>query len=168
MYFNRIISDHGKEARFPFLDEGVVGFLNSLPIWKKVLNQNEIFVKVPFYNYSFVQANLYQEKGIGDKLLLRLAAIQLGLQECSLFVKRAIQVSISFCVETHINSAVLDYVLKIRTLLCFQQNIWDMLKVTHKTMRKSVSVKMLFQTSVFIHSVIYYLRKRKHYAHYFY
>ncbi|CAD5123732.1 DgyrCDS12049 [Dimorphilus gyrociliatus] len=68
---DRIITDHGKEARFPFLDEGVVSFLNSLPIWKKT--------------------NLYQEKGIGDKLLLRLAAIQLGLQECSLFVKRAIQ-----------------------------------------------------------------------------
>ena len=32
----RCISDHGREARFPFLDEDVVSFLNSLPVWLKV------------------------------------------------------------------------------------------------------------------------------------
>ena len=32
----RCISDHGREARFPFLDEDVVSFLNSLPVWVKV------------------------------------------------------------------------------------------------------------------------------------
>ena len=32
----RCISDHGREARFPFLDEEVVSFLNSLPVWIKV------------------------------------------------------------------------------------------------------------------------------------
>lgn len=34
-YF-RIITDHGKEARFPFLDENVVNFLQKLPIQYKV------------------------------------------------------------------------------------------------------------------------------------
>ncbi|XP_022105426.1 asparagine synthetase domain-containing protein 1-like isoform X2 [Acanthaster planci] len=33
---DRIISDHGREARFPFLDEDVVNYLNHLPIWLKV------------------------------------------------------------------------------------------------------------------------------------
>ena len=33
---DRCISDHGKEARFPFLDEDVVSFLNALPIFDKV------------------------------------------------------------------------------------------------------------------------------------
>ena len=33
---DRVISDHGREARFPFLDENVVTFLNSLPLHEKV------------------------------------------------------------------------------------------------------------------------------------
>ena len=33
---DRIISDHAREARLPFLDESVVSFLNSLPMCKKV------------------------------------------------------------------------------------------------------------------------------------
>ena len=32
----RIITDHGKESRFPFLDERVVQFLSSLPVHHKV------------------------------------------------------------------------------------------------------------------------------------
>ena len=32
----RCISDHGREARFPFLDENVVSFLQDIPIWIKV------------------------------------------------------------------------------------------------------------------------------------
>ena len=32
----RIITDHGKESRFPFLDERVVQFLSGLPINEKV------------------------------------------------------------------------------------------------------------------------------------
>ncbi|KAF0293110.1 Asparagine synthetase domain-containing protein 1 [Amphibalanus amphitrite] len=32
---DRVISDHGREARFPFLDESVVSLLSSLPIWLK-------------------------------------------------------------------------------------------------------------------------------------
>nr|XP_028606185.1 asparagine synthetase domain-containing protein 1-like isoform X2 [Podarcis muralis] len=68
---DRVIGDHGKEARFPFLDEEVVSFLNSLPIWEK--------------------ANLTLRRGIGEKLLLRLAAAQLGLTASSVLPKRAMQ-----------------------------------------------------------------------------
>ncbi|EPQ07820.1 Asparagine synthetase domain-containing protein 1 [Myotis brandtii] len=68
---DRVIGDHGKEARFPFLDENVVSFLNSLPVWEK--------------------ANLTLPRGIGEKLLLRLAAMDLGLTASALLPKRAMQ-----------------------------------------------------------------------------
>lgn len=32
---DRIISDHGREARFPFLDENLATFLSALPVWRK-------------------------------------------------------------------------------------------------------------------------------------
>ncbi|NXP23152.1 ASND1 protein, partial [Scytalopus superciliaris] len=68
---DRIISDHGKEARFPFLDEDVVSFLNSLPVSEK--------------------ADLTLPRGIGEKLLLRLAGKELGLTASTVLPKRAVQ-----------------------------------------------------------------------------
>ncbi|NXS06691.1 ASND1 protein, partial [Neodrepanis coruscans] len=68
---DRIIGDHGKEARFPFLDEDVVSFLNSLPISEK--------------------ADLTLPRGMGEKLLLRLAAKELGLAASTVLPKRALQ-----------------------------------------------------------------------------
>ncbi|KGL82785.1 Asparagine synthetase domain-containing protein 1, partial [Tinamus guttatus] len=68
---DRIIGDHGKEARFPFLDEDVVSFLNSLPISEK--------------------ADLTLPRGLGEKLLLRLAAVELGLTASAILPKRAVQ-----------------------------------------------------------------------------
>ncbi|NWS38265.1 ASND1 protein, partial [Probosciger aterrimus] len=68
---DRIIGDHGKEARFPFLDEDVVSFLNSLPILEK--------------------ADLTLPRGIGEKLLLRLAAKEFGLTSSAILPKRAVQ-----------------------------------------------------------------------------
>ncbi|XP_036899665.1 asparagine synthetase domain-containing protein 1 [Sturnira hondurensis] len=68
---DRVIGDHGKEARFPFLDENVVSFLNSLPVWEK--------------------ANLTLPRGVGEKLILRLAAVELGLTASALLPKRAMQ-----------------------------------------------------------------------------
>ncbi|OTF80678.1 asparagine synthetase domain-containing protein 1-like protein, partial [Euroglyphus maynei] len=51
---DRITADHSIEARFPYLDEIVINFLNTLPIWQK--------------------CNLYLERGHGEKWLLRKVA----------------------------------------------------------------------------------------------
>ncbi|NXK91288.1 ASND1 protein, partial [Formicarius rufipectus] len=68
---DRIIGDHGKEARFPFLDEDVVSFLNSLPVSEK--------------------ADLTLPRGMGEKLILRLAGKELGLTASTILPKRAVQ-----------------------------------------------------------------------------
>ncbi|KAF8021392.1 hypothetical protein BT93_G1739 [Corymbia citriodora subsp. variegata] len=68
---DRCISDHGKEARFPFLDEDVIKVLLDIPLW-------EI-------------ADLEQPSGTGDKKILREVARLLGLHEASALPKRAIQ-----------------------------------------------------------------------------
>ncbi|XP_070694747.1 asparagine synthetase domain-containing protein 1 [Pempheris klunzingeri] len=68
---DRVIGDHGKEARFPYLDEDVVNYLNSLPVWEK--------------------ADLSLPRGVGEKLLLRLTAKQLGLGRSAVLPKRAMQ-----------------------------------------------------------------------------
>ncbi|RLN30468.1 asparagine synthetase domain-containing protein 1 [Panicum miliaceum] len=71
---DRCISDHGKEARFPFLDENVIKTLLDIPLW-------EI-------------AKLDEPVGKGDKKILREVARLLGLKEAALQPKRAIQVHI--------------------------------------------------------------------------
>jgi asparagine synthetase B (glutamine-hydrolysing) len=68
---DRIISDHGKEVRFPFLDENVVEFLSSLEIQQKT-------------DPRYIRA-------VGDKILLRLVAQTMGLQRASVEAKRAVQ-----------------------------------------------------------------------------
>ncbi|XP_013787823.1 asparagine synthetase domain-containing protein 1-like isoform X2 [Limulus polyphemus] len=68
---DRVITDHGREGRFPYLDESVVCFLNSLPMWYK--------------------ADLSLPRGVGEKLLLRLVAFQLGLKKAASLPKRAMQ-----------------------------------------------------------------------------
>ncbi|CBJ28319.1 conserved unknown protein [Ectocarpus siliculosus] len=68
---DRAIADHGREARFPFLDEDVVGYLRSLPL-REVCNMDE-------------------PVGIGDKKVLREVASHLGLESCRRLPKRAIQ-----------------------------------------------------------------------------
>ena len=68
---DRCVSFHGKEARFPFLDEDVVDFLNELDV--------EQF------------CDMTRPPGEGDKLILRLIAKKIGVTQCSGLVKRAIQ-----------------------------------------------------------------------------
>ena len=68
---DRCIADHGREARFPFLDENLVAFLGGLPIWQK--------------------ANMLLPRGEGEKVLLRVAARRLGLGKSTSLPKRAIQ-----------------------------------------------------------------------------
>lgn len=58
-------------CRFPYLDEDVVSYLNSLPVWEK--------------------ADLSLPRGVGEKLLLRLTARQLGLGPSAVLPKRAMQ-----------------------------------------------------------------------------
>lgn len=68
---DRIITDHGKEARFPFLDENVVSYLQALPV--------------------HIKTDLRYPRGLGEKILLRACAVKLGLIQSALFPKRAIQ-----------------------------------------------------------------------------
>ncbi|KAG2224159.1 hypothetical protein INT45_000174 [Circinella minor] len=68
---DRIISDHGKEARFPFLSTSVVNYLCRLPI--------------------NIKMDMRYGRGIGEKLLLRQVAYSLGLTHACRNWKRAIQ-----------------------------------------------------------------------------
>ncbi|KAJ2366439.1 hypothetical protein H4S01_002710 [Coemansia sp. RSA 2610] len=68
---DRVVSDNGKEARFPFLAAGVVDFLCDTPL-----------------NYKM---DMRYPRGVGEKLLLRLLARRLGLVQASMLAKRAIQ-----------------------------------------------------------------------------
>eukprot|EP00794_Sanderia_malayensis_P007908 gene7908-8762_t len=68
---DRCISDHGREARFPFLDENVVAFLQNVPVW--------------------IKCDPRLERGHGEKRLLRRMATRLGLTGSVSLPKRAIQ-----------------------------------------------------------------------------
>ncbi|KAG7450298.1 uncharacterized protein BT62DRAFT_962118 [Guyanagaster necrorhizus] len=68
---DRICSSHGKETRHPFLSFGVVSFLANLPVQHKMDPRLEL--------------------GLGDKMLLRLAARKMGLIQASGRKKRAMQ-----------------------------------------------------------------------------
>ncbi|KAK1229384.1 hypothetical protein PQX77_007561 [Marasmius sp. AFHP31] len=68
---DRVISSHGKETRHPFLDLNLVSFLAQLPVHVKLDPRLEL--------------------GVGDKMLLRLAAYKLGLVEASCRKKKAMQ-----------------------------------------------------------------------------
>ena len=68
---DRIISDHGKEARFPFLDENVLQVLQSLHL-------------------SNI-CDLSLMMGVGDKRLIRDAAVSVGAKSAATLQKRAIQ-----------------------------------------------------------------------------
>lgn len=68
---DRVISSWGKETRHPFLSLSVVNFLARLPVHLKM--------------------DPRLESGLGEKLLLRLAARKVGLVEASSRKKRAMQ-----------------------------------------------------------------------------
>jgi asparagine synthetase B (glutamine-hydrolysing) len=67
-----VISSLGKEVRFPYLDDQLVHYLQSIPIWYK--------------------SDLRLSRGIGEKYLLRYVACHyLSLEKSSKYPKRAIQ-----------------------------------------------------------------------------
>ncbi|KAG2770416.1 hypothetical protein JG687_00016115 [Phytophthora cactorum] len=68
---DRCIAAHGREARFPYLDEHVVSTIATFPV------------------SSLCGADL--PRGVGDKRALRLVARSLGLRSCAGLAKRAIQ-----------------------------------------------------------------------------
>ena len=68
---DRLLSDHGKEARFPYLDPNVMQFLAQVPV-------DDI-------------CDFSAEPGQGDKRILRLVAHRMQLGTASGLVKRAIQ-----------------------------------------------------------------------------
>ena len=68
---DRIVADHGREARFPFLDPHVTQFLQGIPL-------------------SLI-CDFSLPPGQGDKRILRLVAQRLGIDHASGLVKRAIQ-----------------------------------------------------------------------------
>ncbi len=68
---DRLVSDHGRELRIPFLDERVMSYLTSLPVNERM--------------------NMSEGAGVGDKKLLRQLALSLGLKHAAQLAKRAIQ-----------------------------------------------------------------------------
>ncbi|TDH74030.1 hypothetical protein CCR75_008080 [Bremia lactucae] len=68
---DRCIAVHGREARFPYLDDHVVSAIASFPV------------------SSLCHADL--PRGVGEKRALRLVAEALGLSSCVRLAKRAIQ-----------------------------------------------------------------------------
>ncbi|XP_063234345.1 asparagine synthetase domain-containing protein 1 isoform X2 [Bacillus rossius redtenbacheri] len=70
---DRVAADHGRQARLPYLDEGVVSFLAGLPPWHRCCPVEML------------------PSGYGDKTLLRLTALKLGLSNAAFLPKRAFQ-----------------------------------------------------------------------------
>jgi asparagine synthetase B (glutamine-hydrolysing) len=68
---DRLLSDCGREARFPFLDESVMACLARIPLAEVT--------------------NMAQPAGVGDKRVLRDIARGIGLHNAAARVKRAIQ-----------------------------------------------------------------------------
>ena len=70
---DRIISNFGREVRYPFLDEGVIRFLSSLRADQKI------------------SPTCGEDGVLGDKILLRRVALRLGLDRAAREKKRAVQ-----------------------------------------------------------------------------
>jgi asparagine synthetase B (glutamine-hydrolysing) len=78
---DRVISDSGKEVRFPYLDEDVVALTLGLPAWAKC-------------DFANAQSTLSDQPAIflePAKRLLRLVAWELGMHSTAAEKKRAIQ-----------------------------------------------------------------------------
>ncbi|KAF7280201.1 hypothetical protein GWI33_006305 [Rhynchophorus ferrugineus] len=70
---DRVVSDHGRQLRTPYLDENVVEFLRKLECWEKTYPSSDLPL------------------GIGEKILLRSLAYHLGLKQAATLKKKALQ-----------------------------------------------------------------------------
>lgn len=70
---DRVVSDHGRQLRTPYLDENVVEFVKKLDVCEKTCPAD------------------FLPQGVGEKLLLRSLAYHLGLKEAAYLKKRALQ-----------------------------------------------------------------------------
>ncbi|CAK1602825.1 unnamed protein product [Parnassius mnemosyne] len=70
---NRVICDHGRQPRMPYLDEDFIDFVLNLKPWLRCYPSESL------------------DCGIGDKLMLRLVALNIGLKNVVTFPKRALQ-----------------------------------------------------------------------------
>ncbi|XP_063617413.1 asparagine synthetase domain-containing protein CG17486 [Cydia splendana] len=70
---NRVICDHGRQPRMPYLDEEFTDYVLNLKPWLKCFPSDDF------------------GPGIGDKLMLRLVAFNLGLRNVVTLPKRALQ-----------------------------------------------------------------------------
>ncbi|KAF6256775.1 hypothetical protein COO60DRAFT_79362, partial [Scenedesmus sp. NREL 46B-D3] len=68
---DRLVADHGREGRHPFLDEALMAALLDMPLQ--------------------LLADLSKPPGTGDKVILRQALASLGLPQAAAREKRAIQ-----------------------------------------------------------------------------
>lgn len=84
---DRIVSDHGREARHPFLDDDFLAFVGALPIdW-----------------LAFGPGG--EQNSAPDKWMLRQAASQRGLSACARFKKRAIQFGSRIAKQSNVRHA---------------------------------------------------------------
>nr|XP_023020100.1 asparagine synthetase domain-containing protein CG17486 [Leptinotarsa decemlineata] len=70
---DRVVSDHGRQLRMPYLDESLVEFVLSLQCWERSYPSDKV------------------AQGFGEKILLRSLAHHIGLTEAALLRKRALQ-----------------------------------------------------------------------------
>ncbi|KPJ12257.1 Asparagine synthetase domain-containing protein CG17486 [Papilio machaon] len=70
---NRVICDHSRQPRMPYLDEDFVNYILSLKPWLRCFPNEAL------------------DCGVGDKLMLRLVSLSLGLTNVVTYPKRALQ-----------------------------------------------------------------------------
>lgn len=104
---NRVMCDHGRQPRMPYLDEDFTEVVLQLKPWFRyatqytgkylgkllniVININ-IVEKVPRFIFCFrCFPSEQMVQGVGDKLMLRLVAYRLGLRNAAILPKRALQ-----------------------------------------------------------------------------
>ncbi len=90
---DRVISDWGREARHPYLDEGVVGAIAATPLQ--------------------LLCDLRMAHGVGDKMILRRLARMVGLGPSTYLQKRAIQFGTRIANKNVCGQATLDDVLDL-------------------------------------------------------